>query len=141
MAELLDTGFAKAGQAFSRLTDGEDAVRVTLGIEFICIADHLLLHRFWLQARQPRPCMALSHTGMAFVAFVPQQFAADRSMAQIGFRAVAMDRRRLTPADADVVEHGGFFEERGIEVQLRMAAGYEQAAVGNLSRVLQEQPA
>ena len=47
----------------------------------------------------------------------------------------------MAPTDADVVEHGGFLKELRVELQFRVLTGSEQATVGHLARVFQQEAA
>ena len=83
--------------------------------------------------------MSFADTGMALVALTAQQLGAYESVAYIVFVTIAIDARGMAPAHPDIMQHGCLLEEVCVQLQLRMTAGYEQAAVGHLSRVLQEQ--
>ena len=66
-----------------------------------------------------------------------EQFAADDAMANVGLRAVAVDRRRIAAEDADVVEHGGLLQELYIDRQFAVFPDDGQTAVCHLSGVEQ----
>ena len=60
-------------------------------------------------------------------------------MEQIGFRAVTSDAGSVGEEDADVVEHGGFFQELAIHVQFRFLPSNGKRALSHLSAVQKQQ--
>ena len=83
--------------------------------------------------------MTLGNTGMTWPPLLPEQFTANRTVAQIGFCAVTEDRWCIAPPYTNVVQHRCFLDELPVNLQFGMAVANLQTAVCHLSRVLYEQ--
>jgi hypothetical protein len=75
---------------------------------------------------------------MSLKALLAQYLTAYESVAQIMLSAIAVDARCMTPAYANIVQHGSLFHELHVERQFRVLPANAQAAVGHLSAVYQE---
>jgi hypothetical protein len=60
-------------------------------------------------------------------------------MTDIGLSAMTENRRGIALVDADVVQHGGLFQELHIDRQLYVFLDNLQTAVGHLAAVFQQQ--
>jgi hypothetical protein len=153
MKETEDAVVTELLETLGHLKDGGLVVGTRLGVELVGIADELLLEGLRDEealgdkmGRQQRrtvlagryggeACtgMALADASMTLVALTAQQFAANKAVAQVVLAALAEDAWGVTPADADVVEHGRLLEELHVDSELGTATDYEQAAVGHLT--------
>ena len=138
--ELFHTLVAEFLQALGCFQNRQHTVGTRLGIEFVGIAHQLFLYVLWLKAWQTCARMALSYTGVTLPPLATQQFTTNLAVADIRLRAVAKDGGGVTPADADIVEHGRLLYKLAVNAQFRMSVTNQQATVGDLPRVLHEQP-
>ena len=118
-----------------------------LGIEFICIADHLFLKSFWhkilMRQRQlllfdiplceARSRMTFTDKCMTRPPFLSQNFTTNDTMADIGFSAKALDTRCIATEDTNVMEHRCLFKELCIKTQFRVRLSNLQTSVCNLT--------
>ena len=70
--------------------------------------------------RDARPRMPLAYPGMARIALRPHQLGSEITVADIGRFPVAVYAGGVTPENADVVQHRRLFDERQVQVHLRM---------------------
>ena len=131
MPEPLQPFFSELCQTALSLHHCFLLVEMGLGEKFVGIADHLFLEGFGqeilvgqgealaydLLQRQSRASVPFAHTGMALKALLTHHGSSEDAVAYIGFRAVAEDAGSVGAADADVMEHGGFFDEHLVEMQ------------------------
>lgn len=108
---------SELGEALLGLFLGLYLLQIRLAIELVGIANDLLLRRFGQEIlvregqvlrgdvveRQSGACVALAHSGVAFVALASQEFGSDAAVADVGFRAMAGNAWRIATEDADVV--------------------------------------
>ena len=108
---------------------------MALRIELVGVADDLLFERLGqevfvgqrqmlrdnLLLREARTGMAFTNASMLWIAFTAQYLGTNATMTDVGFGAKTCYSGRMAAKDADVVEHGGFDEERPVELQLGMA--------------------
>jgi hypothetical protein len=82
--------------------------------------------------------MSLSHPGMARQPLGTQYLAAQKAVADIGFRAVTLDAGRVAAQDTDVMQHGSLREKRRVKLQLGIASCHLQRAVSHRLAVDQQ---
>lgn len=131
--KLFHTFVTKSLQTLRCLLYGKDALWVRLGIELIGIAHHLFLQRLGLETWQACACMAFADPCMALVTQFAQQATTNLSMFDIRSIAIAENRRRMAPTDANIMEHGCFLHKLLIELKFRMLATNSKTTVGYLS--------
>jgi hypothetical protein len=70
---------------------------------------------------------------MTLKALLPQYPASNEAVTDVMLLTITKDARRMTPANADVMQHGSFFNELRLNRQFLMLFTYQQATVGHLS--------
>lgn len=83
--------------------------------------------------------MSFAHSGMAWESLCTKQFCTDGAMTDIWFGTKALDAGCVTTENADVVEHGGFFQELAIHVQFWFLPSNGKRALSHLSAVQKQQ--
>jgi hypothetical protein len=81
--------------------------------------------------------MALSHAGMARIAFLAQYVGTYRAMLQVRFLPVAVYAGSIAAEYSKVVQHGSLFQKLHVDRQFLMLFHNLQTAVGNLAAMLQ----
>jgi hypothetical protein len=84
--------------------------------------------------------MAFANECMTRQTFGAQQFGAQIAVADIIRLAVAADFRGVAKKYPNVVQHGGFFDERTVQLHLRMCPGYAQGFAGYAPAVCLQYP-
>ena len=125
---------SELGQAVLGLLVALLLFQVALGVEFVSIADELLLECLgqevlgrqrqvlgqYLLAGQAGTGMALAHAGMAGQPLGTQHVGPYTAMADVGLAAHTADGWGMAAHDAYVVEHGCLDDELAVEAHLRM---------------------
>ena len=155
LEETLWAVFTKLQEAIGGLLRSKDTLGMALGEELVGIADELFLQRlgqvvgewnrqlplFYLLACNTCACMSFADAGMTGITFLTQQAAANETVTQVGRVSVTMDAWGVTPADANIVEHGGLFDKLTVYAQLWMAVTNLQAHIGHLTAMVKQETA
>lgn len=142
LQETLETLFSKLSYALLSLLWSFYFLEIGLAVELISIANQLLfqclrqevLMRQWqvlpdnLIFGQSRTGMALTHTGMSGIAFLPHQLCTQATVTDIRLGAMTGNAGGVTAKDTDVVEHSCLLDKLPVEVQLGMTVADLQCA-------------
>lgn len=130
-------------------------LRVRLAVEFVSIADEFLLKRLrkkvmvwqWQTLSdnflfgKSGSGMSLADAGVAWKAFRAHDLSTYYSVADIRFGAIAFYPRRITPEDANVVEHCSLYDELPVECQFGMGVANLHGTFHDQRAVCDENPA
>ena len=128
---------------------------MALGEELVGIADELFLQRFgqvvgkgewqlallYLLACNTCACMSFADSGMTGKAFLTKHTTAYHAVTEVWLVTQTMNARGITPADANIVEHGGLFDKLTVYAQLWMAVTNLQAYIGHLTAMVKQETA
>ena len=82
------------------------------GVKLIGIANYLFFQRLRNQTRKSGTGVAFGYTGMAKQTLGTKHLGPNDAVTQVRLLAKALNARRISLQDANIVEHGGF-EEKG----------------------------
>lgn len=122
-------------EAIGGLLRSKDTFGMALGEELVGITDELFLQRlgqvvgrgerqlalFYLLACNTCACMSFADASMTGKAFLTKHTTAYHAVTEVWLVTQTMNARGITPADANVVEHGGLLDKLSVDAQLGMA--------------------
>ena len=141
---LQTTGSIRYRQHSVRMRFREKFVGITYQLFLKCLWGKILFRKRQvlscnLLTRQSCARMALAHTRMLRKALLPEYLPTNKSMTDIRFFALTEDAGRMTPADADIVEHGSLFNESSVKLQFRMTLTGQDTFISHLARMFHQQ--
>jgi hypothetical protein len=150
LEKALDASLSEFLQTLNGLSYRSFLIQTRLGIELVCITNHLFLKGVGLIIPIERKWQMLGHnlifgetcTRMAFTDLsmahktsLTQQLTTYPSVTDIRLSTKALDAGGIASEDTDIVEHSSLLQELRIQLEFRMFAGNQQTTVGHLATV------